>query len=322
MYVMLSWILGYDFKLERGDNIVQRMVVWYKDLSRLVTDFRQSPFWTISERVIRARTGAWGLGIVLACIVLAVGAPILAPFDPVEMHDGDEFQPPTTAYVFGTDQYGRDLASRIIFGARISLGVGVVSVILAALIGVTTGLIAGYSGGWQAGVLMRIWDMVLAFPPILIGIALATLLGSSMLGVTLTVAISSMPTFARLSQAKIMVEKGKEYVMASRACGASDLRIIFKTILPNCIPTILAQVTVAMASAVLLEAALSFLGLGSQPPAPSWGLMLSRSRPYLRKAPWWALFPGVAVSTMILGLNLLSDAVQDALDPTHVTKVH
>ena len=302
--------------------MTQILLAWRERVFRQVSNWRESLPFTTLKTVVSTRAGAMGLGIVLIWIVLALGAPIFAPFDPIEMHSGDEFQPPTAKYVFGTDQYGRDLLSRVIFGARVSLGVGIMSVGLAAFVGVITGLIAGYFGGLPASALMRLWDVVLAFPPILAGIAIATLLGSGVMSITFAVAIVSMPTFARLSQAQMLAESGKEYVLAAKACGASDRYIIFKSILPNSISPILAQVTVAMASAVLLEAALSFLGLGSQPPTPSWGLMLSRSRPYLRKAIWWALFPGIAVTTMVLGLNLLSDAVRDALDPKHLTKAH
>lgn len=297
------------------------MLAWCAEVFGQVSNWKESLLVTTLDRVVRGRTGAAGLSIVLVWIVLALGAPIFAPFDPIEMHSGDEFHPPTAKYVFGTDQYGRDLLSRVIFGARISLSVGLMSVGLAAFVGVITGLVAGYFGGLPASVLMRLWDVILAFPPILVGIAIATLLGSGAMSITFAVAIVSMPTFARLSQAKMLAESGKEYVLAAKACGASDRYIIFKSILPNSISPVLAQVTVAMASAVLLEAALSFLGLGAQPPAPSWGLMLSRSRPYLRKAIWWAFFPGMAVSTMILGLNSLSDAVRDALDPKHLTRI-
>jgi peptide/nickel transport system permease protein len=301
---------------------VQRILAWRKGAYHQASGWKEGLVFTTLEAVVRTRTGAVGLGIVLFWIVLALGAPIFAPFDPIEMHSGDEFQPPTFKYLFGTDQYGRDLLSRVIFGARISLSVGIMSVGLAAFVGVTTGLVGGYFGGLPASGLMRLWDVILAFPPILVGIAVATLLGSGVLSITFAVAITSMPTFARLSQAQMLAEGGKEYVLAAKACGASDRHIIFRSILPNSISPILVQVTVAMASAVLLEAALSFLGLGAQPPTPSWGLMLSRSRPYLRKAFWWALFPGLAVTTMILGLNWLSDAVRDALDPRHLTKIH
>lgn len=302
--------------------MAQRVLAWREGVLAMVIDWKEGFFVTTLKRVVRTRTGAVGLGIVLTWIVVALGASIFAPFDPLEMHAGDEFQPPTAEYVLGTDRYGRDLLSRVIFGARIALSVGMMSVGLAALVGVITGLIAGYFGGLLNSALMRLWDVILAFPPILVGIAIAALLGSGILSITFAVAIVSMPTFARISQAMMLAEKGKEYVVAARACGASDLRIILKSILPNCMSPILAQVTVAMASAVLLEAALSFLGLGAQPPAPSWGQMLSRSRPYLRTAPWWALFPGVAVSAMVLGLNLLSDVVRDVLDPRRLARIH
>lgn len=294
-----------------------RLLAWSKGVLSCANDWwkRQRIFYTL-ERIVASEMGMFGLLVVLVWTVLALGAPFFAPFDPLKMQAGAEFHRPTTTYFLGTDQYGRDLFSRIIFGARISLGVGVLSVGLATLVGVITGLAAGYFGGVVATLVMRVWDVILAFPPILVGIAVATLLGSGISSIALAVAIASMPTFARLSQAKMLSEKGKDYVLAARACGATDQHIIFKSILPNCISPILAQVTVAMASAVLLEAALSFLGLGAQPPAPSWGLMLSRSRSYLWRAPWWALFPGIAVSTMILGLNLLADALQEALSPT------
>ena len=267
------------------------------------------------KAMLRHRSGMVGLVITVVLIVLAVLAPLLAPFDPLEMHPEDRFHPPSTTYPFGTDEFGRDILSRILMGSRISFSVGLISVAIATLVGVTAGLIAGYETGWFDTVTMRFFDALLAFPAILLAIVILAVLGPGSFSAMLAIAIVSIPAFARLTRACVLAEKERDYVLASKAVGARPGRIIFRGILPNVTATLLVQITVAVAAAVLLEAALSFLGLGTPPPAPSWGSMLSIGRGYLPLAPWYGIFPGLAITLLVMGFYLLGDGLRDALDP-------
>ncbi len=267
---------------------------------------------------LRNPMGLFGLGLLLLLIVVALGAPMVAPFDPIEQHRGAELVPPGAPYRLGTDEFGRDILSRIIFGTRISLLVGIVAVVVGAGVGVPSGLVAGYFGGWVDGVIMRLWDALLAFPGILTGIAVVAVLGPSAVNAALALAIVNMPEFSRLTRAVVLRERERDYVLAARCLGGSDRRLIVRHLLPNCLAPLLVQLSLAMGFAVLLEAALSFLGLGTQPPAPSWGGMLNDSRTYLRQAPWYGIFPGIALAVMLVGLNYLSDALRQALDPRRI----
>ena len=268
------------------------------------------------KRLLRIRSGRFGLLLVLVLVLLSLLAPLVIPFSPLEMNRGDEFDPPSARYIFGTDQFGRDIFSRVLYGGRISLLVGFGSIGVAALIGVGSGLLAGYLLGMVDTAIMRLWDVLLAFPNIFLGIAVVAVLGPGSLVSALAIAIMNMPHFSRIARAAVIAEKEKEYVEAARAIGAGDGRIIFKTILPNTIPPLLAQIATAIPRAILLEASLSFLGLGTQPPRPSWGNMLEDSREFLRRAPWYGLFPGLALFLLVLGLIFLSNAIRDLLDPT------
>jgi peptide/nickel transport system permease protein len=265
--------------------------------------------------MLRHRSGMVGLFITLTLIVVAVLAPVLAPYDALEMHPAERFKPPSQAFPLGTDEFGRDILSRILMGARISLTVGLVSIGIATVIGVVVGLIAGYQGGWFDTISMRLFDALLAFPAILLAIVIVAVIGAGATSALLAVAIVSIPAFARLTRANVLCERAKDYVLASRAVGAGQGRIIFRGILPNSVATLLVQITVAIAGAVLLESALSFLGLGISPPAPSWGSMLSVGRGYLVQAPWYGIFPGLAITLLVMGLYLLGDGLRDALDP-------
>jgi len=265
--------------------------------------------------LLRHRSGMIGLLLLTILLLLALLAPYIAPYDPLEMHAADRFHPPSRTYLFGTDEFGRDIFSRVLYGARIAFGVGGISVSIAAVIGVIVGLIAGYVGGTFDAVVMRLFDVILAFPAILLAIVILAMLGPGSQNAILAIAIVNIPGFARLTRANVLVERSKEYVEASRAVGAGPARIIFRNIFPNTVSTILVQITIALASAVLLESALSFLGLGTPLPAPSWGSMLSVGRGYLPLAPWYGIFPGLAITTMVMGFYLLGDGLRDALDP-------
>ena len=268
------------------------------------------------RQLLRIRSGRFGLFLVLVLVFLSLFAPLVVPFSPLEMNRGDEFAPPSARYIFGTDQFGRDIFSRVLYGGRISLLVGFGSIGVAALIGVGSGLLAGYLLGMVDTAIMRLWDVLLAFPNIFLGIAVVAVLGPGPLVSAVAIAVMNMPHFSRIARAAVIAEKQKEYVEAARAIGASDGRIVIKSILPNTIPPLLAQIATAIPRAILLEASLSFLGLGTQPPRPSWGNMLEDSREFLSRAPWYGLFPGLVLFLLVLGQIFLANAIRDLLDPT------
>lgn len=268
--------------------------------------------------VLRNPLGRVGLAILAAFLLTALFASWIAPYDPLQINRGDELEPPSSQYLLGTDELGRDILSRILHGSRITLEVGVLAVLLASLIGALSGMIAGFVGGLVDSTIMRFWDMVQSFPALLVGVAVVAVLGPGAWQAAVALAMINFPRFARMARACTIGEKGKEYVVAARAAGASSRRIILTHIAPNAMSPLLIQVAMAMVYAVLLEASLSFLGLGTQPPQPSWGSMLRSSRNYLRRAPWYGVTPGVVISTLMLGLNFLADAVRDAMDPTRV----
>jgi len=267
---------------------------------------------------LRNPMGAFGLGILLMLVLVAVLAPLLAPYHPNVQHDRLELQPPNAQFLLGTDELGRDIFSRIIWGSRVSLLVGIVAVVIGAGVGIPTGLMAGFFGGWIDAVIMRLWDALLAFPGILTGIAVVTVLGPGAINAAIALAIVNIPEFSRLTRACVLRERERDYVLASRCVGARDTRIIAMHLFPNCLAPILVQLSLSMGFAVLLEAALSFIGLGQQAPDPSWGSMLNDSRAYLRQAPWFGIFPGVALAALLVGLNYLSDALRQALDPRRI----
>jgi peptide/nickel transport system permease protein len=277
--------------------------------------FAESQFGRTFRRLLRNPAGAFGFSTLLLLILTALFAPLIARYDPIYQFQGFELAVPSSQFWLGTDEFGRDIYSRIIYGSRISLLVGVVAVTIGGLIGVSGGLTAGYRSGWIDASIMRLCDVLLAFPSILLGIAVASVLGPGITNAAVALAIVSIPQFARIMRASVLSEKQRDYVLAARCLGASDWRISLLHIFPNTLSPLLVQLSLAMAFAVLLEAGLAFLGLGAQPPAPSWGTMLNTSRGFLRQAPWYAVFPGIALSVLLLGLNFLSDAVRDALDP-------
>ena len=266
-------------------------------------------------RLLRQRGGGVGLAVLVGIGLVAVAAPVLAPHDPYEIGAGDQFEVPSATHPFGTDELGRDVFSRILYGARISLTVALGSAWGAFLIALPLGLAAGYAGGLVDVVLSRFFDTIFAFPSILLGIALVAIRGASLGNIVLAVSIIYVPMLGRLARVSVLTQLGQEYVDAARTSGASGFWLVTRHILPNVLPPLLVQMTLVMADAVLLEAAFSFLGLGIRPPEPSWGVMLDTGRNYLAPAPWLGLFAGLAVTSMVLALNALGDGLRVALDP-------
>ncbi|MEH7399857.1 nickel transporter permease [Gottfriedia acidiceleris] len=253
--------------------------------------------------------------IVLFYILVAFLAPLISPKDPFAIDLMNKLQTPSLEHWMGTDDKGRDILSRIIYGSRLSISVGFVSVLFGAIFGITLGLIAGYYGKWVDTIIMRVVDVLLAFPGILLALAIISALGPSLINVMVAVGIFSIPTFARIVRGSTLSVRKLEYIDAIRALGATDSTIIFKHIFPNILSPIIVQATLKLATAILSAAGLSYLGLGAQPPSPEWGAMLSSGRDYLFTAPHIALFPGIAISTLVLGFNIFGDGLRDALDP-------
>jgi peptide/nickel transport system permease protein len=256
-----------------------------------------------------------GLGIVVFFILLAIFAPLLAPYDFKEQNLAERLQPPSSKHLFGTDDFGRDIFSRVIYGARISLWVGFFSVLGSVIVGSMLGIIAGYYGRWIDGIISRLFDIMLAFPSILLAIGIVAVLGPSLQNALIAIAVINIPNFGRLIRSRVLSIKQEEYVMAAKAIGMSDMRILFHHILPNSMAPIIVQGTLAIATAIIEAAALGFLGLGAQPPNPEWGKMLADSKDFLTQAPWTMIFPGFAIMLTVLGFNLMGDGLRDALDP-------
>ncbi len=283
------------------------------------------PVSAISPRAVVSETGTGryrrnlpllvGGGLAGIIALLAVLAPLLAPYDPTAIDPARRLTPPGDAYLLGTDRLGRDLLSRVLYGGRVALTVGAIAVAIGAGAGVPLGLISGFRGGRVDAVLMRVVDGMMAFPALLLAITVVAALGPGHVQAMTAIGIVLIPIFARLARAQTLATRGQEFVLAARALGARDLRIVLRHILPNVAGPLLVQATVAFSGAVLAEASLSYLGLGTQPPTPSWGGMLQEARDVLFVARWMAIWPGVAIATAVLGLNLLGDGVRDLLDP-------
>lgn len=264
---------------------------------------------------VRGR-GALVFGAAIIALLVLVGllAPVMAPHDPTAVHARDGLQPPSWTYPLGTDNLGRDILSRIIYAARTSLLVALGSVVVAGAVGVPLGLIAGYAGGKVDSVIMRVLDAILAFPVILLAILVVATLGTETTNLILTIGFVFIPYFTRIVRANVLALKGREFVEASRACGADDGYLVSRVILPNLLSPVVVQASLTMSLAVLIEAALSFLGLGVQEPTPAWGSMLQQSQLYLKQAPWFVLAPGVCIFLAVLAFNLLGDGLRDLLD--------
>lgn len=259
-----------------------------------------------------------GTSIIACLILLAVLAPFLSPYDPEETNPNERIQPPSLTHVFGTDHFGRDILSRVIFGSRISLVVGIISVGIALFTGIFLGSIAGYYRGKMDETIMRTMDALFAFPAILLAIALVAVLGPSITNAMMAIGVVYTPYFVRLVRGVVLSVRENDFIRAARALGESNIYIIFREVLPNCVAPILVQTTTFLAYAILMEAALSFLGLGTQPPTPSWGRMLSEARGFTEDAPWIAIFPGAAIMIAVLGFNSLGDGLRDILDPRYL----
>lgn len=272
--------------------------------------------WRRAWRKLRRRRSALlGLAIVIAFCVMALGAAWIAPLDPIATDWGAIRQAPSAAHWFGTDEIGRDVLSRVVWGTQASLLAGVVSVSISLLLGVPIGLAAGFLGGWVDSLISRITDAFLACPFLILAIAMAAFLGPSLSNAMVAIGISATPIFVRLTRAQVLNVKVEDYVEAARAVGNPPWRIALRHVLPNILAPLTVQATLAIAGAVIAEASLSFLGLGQQPPAPSWGSMLNTAKNYVDNAPWMAIWPGMAIFLLVLAFNLLGDGLRDALDP-------
>lgn len=268
------------------------------------------------QKLGRSATAVAGLAIVLAFALGAAFAPLLSPHDPVEQSIRDRQQPPfAPGHLLGTDELGRDLLSRIIHGARISMVIGLVSVGISLFFGLVVGTLSAFSGGWLDRIVMRVIDIMLAFPYILLTIVIVAILGSSLVNGMIAIGISQIPVYARVVRASVLAEKEADYVLAERSLGTGNLELMVKTILPNCLAPIFVQATLGIGDAILSSAALSFLGLGAKPPTPEWGLMIASAKEFITSSWWVVTFPGIAILLTVLGFNLLSDSLRDALDP-------
>jgi peptide/nickel transport system permease protein len=276
-----------------------------------------SPGQRALRRLVRRRGAMVGLAVVVFFVALALFAPWIAPHDPLATSWGAVRKAPSAAHWFGTDEIGRDVLSRVIWGARASLLAGLVSVGISLAIGVPVGVVAGYVGGWIDMLISRITDAMLACPFLVLAIALAAFLGPSLTNAMIAIGIAATPAFVRLARAQVLAVKVEDYIEAARAVGNSDWRIALRHVFPNIVAPVIVQATLAIAAAVIAEASLSFLGLGQQPPSPSWGSMLNTAKNYVENAPWMAVWPGVSIFLLVLSFNLLGDGLRDALDPRH-----
>ena len=256
-----------------------------------------------------------GATIIVTFIITAVFAPLFAPMDPLDIVVQRRLQGPSAEHLLGTDELGRDVLSRIIFGTRISLVVGVASTFFGSVVGVTLGIISGYYGGKTDNVIMRFMDVMLAFPGILLALSIVAILGASTTNTIIAVSIFAVPVFARIVRGSVLSVKKLEYIDAIKAMGATDARIILRHVLPNVTSPIIVQATLYVASAIVIAASLSFLGMGTQPPTPEWGTMLSNGREFLRQAPHLTMYPGIMILLVVLGFNLIGDGLRDALEP-------
>jgi peptide/nickel transport system permease protein len=272
--------------------------------------------WRRTLRILtRNRLVMAGAIMVLGFVLTAMLAGLIAPYSPIANNVRAALQPPSDFYYFGTDRFGRDVFSRVIHGSQVTLLVAFTSVLISAVVGVVLGLISGYFGGWIDNAIGRLFDVLFSFPALLLAIGVAAMLGPGINNAILAIAVVYAPLFGRVIRGPVLVERNKEYVEAARVLGAPTWRIILAHVFPNVLSPLTVQATITFSHAILLEAYLSFLGLGIQPPAPSWGTMLQEARTFLETAPWMSIFPGLAIMLAVLAFNLLGDGIRDALDP-------
>lgn len=281
------------------------------------TTVEDSPARRAIRRLFKRKGAVFGLVVVLVFVLFALLADLIAPYSPIEADWSALRGEPTLEHPFGGDELGRDVLSRVIHGSRASLFAGVISVLLALMIGIPVGLLSGYAGGLVDGIIMRFTDAMLAVPFLILAIAMAAFLGPSLTNAMIAIGIAAAPIFVRLTRAQVQTVKVEDYVEAAYAVGNPPLRIAFRHILPNIWPALLVQATLTIASAIIAEASLSFLGLGQQPPEPSWGSMLNSAKDYMTDAPWMAIYPGISIFMVVLSFNMLGDGLRDAFDPRH-----
>ncbi|MEA2772981.1 MAG: peptide/nickel transport system permease protein [Acetobacteraceae bacterium] len=267
------------------------------------------------NRFVRRPAAVAGLAVIVLFVAVAILAPLIAPYDPIATSWSAIRKTPSAAHWMGTDENGRDVFSRVLFGARASLLAGVVSVLIAAGIGVPAGLLAGFAGGWIDALLSRVVDAMLACPFLILAIALTAFLGPDLANAMIAIGVSTAPRFMRVARAATLEVGSADYIQAARSLGATGIRVAVRHIAPNIVPPVLVQASLSLAAAIIAEASLSFLGLGQQPPSPSWGSMLNAAQRFLTQAPWLAVFPGVAIFLCVLSFNLVGDGLRDALDP-------
>jgi peptide/nickel transport system permease protein len=275
----------------------------------------ETPTGRALRRLVRRRGAVVGLAILVLFVALALSAPLIMPYDPTAQSWTSVRKAPSLLHWFGTDDLGRDVLTRVVYGARASLAAGVISVAIAMAVGVPLGLAAGYLGGWFDNLIGRITDAMLACPYLILAIALAAFLGPSLGNAMIAIGVATTPIYVRLTRGQALSAKVEDYVEAARAVGNPRWRIAIVHILPNILPALLVQATLSIAAAIIAEASLSFLGLGQQPPEPSWGSMLNSAQRFLINAPWMAIWPGLAIFLTVLSFNLLGDGLRDALDP-------
>ncbi len=275
----------------------------------------QSQLSRIFKQWRRNRRAVVGAVILLIIVFMAIFAPFVTRYEPQKQNMRNRLQPPSSEHIFGTDQFGRDTYSRVVYGARLSLRVGFLSIALALVVGCALGLVSGYYGGVLDNVIMRIVDVLMALPGFLLALSIVAALGPGMQNVILAIGVSYVPSFARMMRSAVLSTRELDYVDAARALGAKDRRIILSHVLPNSLSPIIVLTTLSMAGAILSAAGLSFLGMGAQPPTPEWGSMISSSRPFIRVSHWAVTIPGLAIFTTVMCLNLVGDGLRDALDP-------
>lgn len=283
--------------------------------------FRKEHEWQIREFLFTLRllsrnpSAVGGFGIIAAMVLIALTAPYIAPYDPIRISLSERLSPPSVVHLFGTDEMGRDILSRVMHGARISLRIGVLVIVIAGGLGALIGAVAGYLGRQADNIIMRIMDVILSFPPLVLAMALAAALGPNLNNAIVAVAFVMIPKFARMVRGEALAVKEKQFIAAARASGAGNMWIILHHILPNCFSSVIILATLILGETILIAASLSFIGLGAQPPTPEWGAMISVGRKFLMDQWWYPTFPGLFILVTVIGFNILGDALRDILDP-------